>query len=168
MTLFFDNGAVMPEAGIASRQGKFDREGKGLIAKVAQDLASIFNSMVVCIFASHVYQPQQAAEVLGMVTGIPYTSVEVLKIGERISNLQRAFNNRCGITREDDKLPLRLLEPTNEGAHAGKVPDVEYQLEEYYQVRGWTPDGKPSKEKLSELGLDDVIQDLYIEYPIYA
>ena len=60
----------------------------------------------------------------------------------------------CGITAADDRLPPRLLEPTTEGGQAGKVPDVAYQLEEYYNVRGWTTEGVPTVDKLKELNLE--------------
>ena len=33
--------------------------------------------------------------------------------------------------------------------------EVEELLNEYYRVRGWTPEGIPSKEKLAELELVD-------------
>jgi aldehyde:ferredoxin oxidoreductase len=75
--------------------------------------------------------------------------------------LHRAYNYRCGIRREDDTLPVRSLSAVAEGGAADKVPDLEAQLAEYYQIRRWEPDGKPSKEVLLELGLSDVAQDLY-------
>jgi aldehyde:ferredoxin oxidoreductase len=33
------------------------------------------------------------------------------------------------------------------------VPDMELMLKEYYEVRGWTSEGFPSKEKLMELDI---------------
>jgi aldehyde:ferredoxin oxidoreductase len=85
----------------------------------------------------------------------------LLVIGDRINALHRAYNYRCGIRREDDTLPVRSLTPLAEGGAAGKVPDLESQLEEYYEVRRWEPDGKPSRDSLVELGLADVARDLY-------
>jgi aldehyde:ferredoxin oxidoreductase len=98
---------------------------------------------------------------LNSCTGFGYTSQEILLIGERISNLQRAFNLRCGVTHTDDTLPSRLMEPTTDGGAAGKVPDLAAHLAEYYQARGWSPEGIPTEEKLRELGLEGVINDLY-------
>lgn len=157
MPFSFEQGLVMPEAGITFKQGRFERDGKGLAAKASQDFASVVNSLVVCAFFALALTPARITELLSLVTGESYTSKEVLRIGERISNLQRVFNLRCGITAADDKLPPRLLEPTTEGGHVGKVPDVDYQLKEYYNVRGWTPKGVPTRDKLKELGLEFAI-----------
>ncbi len=38
---------------------------------------------------------------------------------------------------------------------------IDQLLDDYYQLRGWTEDGIPTEEKLQELGLDFVVNDLY-------
>jgi len=154
MPSIFEQGLVMPEAGITYKQGRFDRDGKGLAAKIAQDMVSVLNSMVVCIFAGMGMQPSHVGAILSLVTGTPYTAQDVLRAGERMVNLQRLFSLGCGITTSDDKLPPRLLEPTTEGGQTGKVPDVAHQVKEYYEVRGWTPQGVPTDAKLKELNLE--------------
>lgn len=153
----FEQGVILPEGGITYRQGRFDRKGKGLAAKVMQDMASVLNSCVLCMFSAAGMGLWHLAAFLQMVTGEHWTADEVSKAGERISNLQRVYNLKCGATRSDDKLPPRLLEPTDEGGHAGKVPDLAFQLAEYYQVRGWDEDGRPTPAKLAELGLTEVV-----------
>ena len=35
----------------------------------------------------------------------------------------------------------------------GVLPDLDMMLQEYYQLRGWTPEGVPKGEKPAELGL---------------
>jgi len=154
MPSIFEQGMVMPEAGITYKQGRFERDGKGLAVKVAQDMVSVLNSMVVCMFAGMGMQPSHVGARLSLVTGTPYTPQDVLKAGERMVNLQRMFSLGCGITAADDRLPPRLLEPTTEGSQAGKIPDVAHQLEEYYNIRGWTPQGVPTADKLKELNLE--------------
>ena len=149
----FERFAAMPEAGLLYRQGRFDLQGKGLAAKVAQDVTSVLGSMVVCIYPGLVLAPLHLAEALSLATGFDYTSAEVLCAGERIVNLQRVYNLRCGLDGADDKLPQRLLEPLGDGGAAAWVPNLEDQLQEYRRLRGWTADGAPTKEKLEELGL---------------
>jgi aldehyde:ferredoxin oxidoreductase len=91
------------------------------------------------------------SEVLGERIGGPD---EMLKIGERIWNLERLFNNAAGMTRADDSLPPRITsEPLTEGASKGHVVDLQPMLDEYYQLRGWDPQGRPTPEKLRELSL---------------
>ncbi len=67
-----------------------------------------------------------------------------------------------GLTRANDKLPKALLIPLSEGGSEGFVPDIDAMLIAYYEVRGWDmKTGKPSREKLTELGMDDVAKDLW-------
>ena len=66
-----------------------------------------------------------------------------------------------GVTREDDRLPKRILAPLGEGAAAGSVPDVEKLLQEYYEIRGLDSKGKPKKEVLIEAGLGDLAKKLH-------
>ena len=59
-----------------------------------------------------------------------------------------------GFTRADDKLPDRLIkEAAKTGPAKGKVNDLGKMLPEYYEVRGWTPDGRPTAETLQRLNL---------------
>jgi aldehyde:ferredoxin oxidoreductase len=86
------------------------------------------------------------------------------KVGERIVNLDRAFNVRDGFDRSHDTLPLRFQ---NEPLHTRKAPGegemvrtLDKFLDEYYRLRGWTEAGIPSREKLQGLGLGYVIRDI--------
>lgn len=157
----FDMGIVAPEFGATYKQGRFDKKGKGVNAKAAQDQMSIVNSLVVCQFAGLALQPYHTAQLLCAATGTLYKTKDIPLIADRITTLQRAFSVRCGITAKDDILPERLLNPPTEGNHAGKAPDLETQLVEFYAVRGWNKNGIPTKEKLSQLGLEFAIDDLH-------
>lgn len=157
----YDMGIIAPGFGVAYKQGRFDRKGKGANTKAAQDQASIINSLVVCQFCGLALAPLHYVVLLGATTGMAYQTKDIPLIAERITNLQRVFSLRCGITAKDDVLPERLLTPTTEGGHAGKVADLESQLADYYAVRGWNQEGLPTKEKLHELGLEYAIKDLY-------
>ncbi|MBI2907278.1 MAG: aldehyde ferredoxin oxidoreductase family protein [Chloroflexi bacterium] len=138
----------------AAHQGsRFEDAGKALIARESQDTAAVINSLILCMFGGREMSTAKMAELLTAVTGEGFSEEEVQRAGERIVNLQRLFNLRCGATGADDRLPSRLLRPTSEGGHAGKAPDIELQLREYYEARGWSADGRPSLEKLRELGL---------------
>ena len=99
------------------------------------------------------------------ITGLPFTSEEVMKVGERVTNLARAFNVREGFNRADDTLPERLMtEPLKAGASKGQLisrEDLDKMLDEYYTERGWDVEtGVPTRAKLEELGLANVADDL--------
>ena len=87
---------------------------------------------------------------------------DVMATGERITNLERAFNIREGLTRKDDTLPRRFLEePIKEGPSKGQVVDLDLMLDEYYEARGWDLEsGFPTRDKLEELGLKAVADEL--------
>jgi len=64
------------------------------------------------------------------------------------------FNMDAGLTKADDTLPKRLLEtPAPAGTSKGKVNELAKMLPEYYEARGWTPDGEPTTQTLSRLGM---------------
>jgi aldehyde:ferredoxin oxidoreductase len=151
----------IPEWGLTGYYPRQSDDGKGRIARLAQNWSHVLSSMVICYFATFTLQPSDLADLLNTATGLLYSPEDLLLVGDRINALYRAYNYRCGIRREDDTLPARVLTPLVEGGTNGKVPDLEYQLDEYYQERDWEPDGKPSLRSLKALGLQDVAQDLY-------
>jgi aldehyde:ferredoxin oxidoreductase len=67
------------------------------------------------------------------------------------------LNLRWGWNPDHEKLPSLFMQPLTEGGTAGDVPDVEKLLTDYYQARAWDrKTGRPKREKLLELGLDEV------------
>jgi len=85
-------------------------------------------------------------------------------LGDRIINLERAFNVRDGFRRKHDTLPERFLkEPLHTGTAPGEgqmIRALDKFLDRYYKMRGWTPEGIPSPQKLNELGLSFVLKDM--------
>jgi aldehyde:ferredoxin oxidoreductase len=142
---------------------RFADEGDTDLLKLVQDRAAMWETGIACSFA----QPRMRvfAPMLVSVTGIPELgSVERLfAVGERIYNLERVFNIREGFGRKDDAFPMRMTtEPLrNAGPAEGQVlrkPDT--LLDEYYRFRGWDENGVPTGDKLKELSLDEIINDI--------
>jgi aldehyde:ferredoxin oxidoreductase len=107
-----------------------------------------------CLFTSFALGPEDYADLLTATTGMKIDTAELLKIGERIWNLQKLYNIKRGFGRKDDTLPARMLnEPLKEGAPTGQVSRIAEMLDEYYTLRGWDKEGTPTKEKCKELGL---------------
>ena len=153
---------INPEAGLHYKQGRHDKKGKGLAAKVSQDMANVVNSLAICMFAGMALPPSAMGLLLGIVAGLGHNAPTIIQAGERISNLQRAFNCREGFSRKDDKLPKRLVTPLPDGGAAGKAADLEFQLNDYYALRGWNENGLPTRERLTWLGLAGVADDLKV------
>lgn len=91
-------------------------------------------------------------------TGWTLTLDDLLKIGERATNLARAFNIRNGFSRKEDVLPERLFQPIEDGPMAGvsiSKPDFEKTMDELYRIKGWdTVTTAPSRERLRELDIE--------------
>ena len=96
-------------------------EGKAMWTKIFQDLTATIDSAGICLFTSFAMGAGDYAAALSAVTGFNIDDAEVLRIGERVWNLQKLGNIRLGFTKEDDTLPQRLLtEPLTEGAPKGR------------------------------------------------
>jgi aldehyde:ferredoxin oxidoreductase len=129
-------------------------KGKPQWAKIFQDLSAAIDASGMCLFTSFALGADDYAELLTATTGMKIDAAELLKIGDRIWNLQKLYNIKRGFGRKDDTLPARLLnEPLKEGAAAGQVWRREEMLDEYYTLRGWDKEGTPTPGKLKELGL---------------
>jgi len=134
----------------------FSIEFKAELVKNQQDLFTILNSSVICLFTIFSLSLRHLVQFLHSTTGIESfaSPEEVLRAGERTNNLVRLFNLREGLTKKEDTLPSRLLtEPLKEGPCRGRVVDLEPMLEEYYFVRGWDEEGRPQSETLKKLDL---------------
>ncbi len=97
-------------------------EGKAGLVKTLQDeIAGIMDAGGICLFSITGQSPPTMFEQLEAVTGLGITFQDAAKAGERIWNLQRLFNLRAGITKEQDAIPRRFFEepatdgPTKEG-----------------------------------------------------
>lgn len=101
---------------------------------------------------------------LEAITGVHRTWEDLEKVGERIWNLTRMFWIReiDGFGRSWDMPAQRFYkEPPQTGITKNQITkyeDVLKLLDMYYEQRGWNNDGIPSKEKLTSLGLTDIVQ----------
>ena len=147
---------ISPEIlGVPQKLDPQSIEEKPAWDKVFQDLTAAVDSAGLCLFITFGIGGEEVAAQLAAATGVPYTAEDVLKVGERIWNLERLFNLKAGFSAADDTLPPRLLgDPMPEGPHKGRVSRVPEMLPRYYEARGWDARGVPTPEKLAELGLD--------------
>ncbi len=129
-------------------------EGKDQWVKTFQDLTAVIDAAGLCLFTSFALGLSDYKDLVNAATGFDYTDEELLKVGERIWNLERVFNIKAGVGPDQDTLPKRLLEePMPDGPNKGHVVKLSELLPRYYKVRGWSEDGHPTEEKLKELGL---------------
>lgn len=135
-------------------------QGKPMLVKWHQELLAVADSLETCKFncaMCYGMGPEEFASLYSSVTGWPTSKMELLKIGERIYNIERMFNVRQGISRKDDTLPKRVYDiiPSgpNKGTRIMTRENMKVMLDEYYELRGWDKNGIPTKQKTEELEL---------------
>lgn len=138
----------------------------GLLA-ICQDQFAAANSMEICnrmCFANFGLDIEDLAKLLSATTGMEMNGRELEIIGERVFNVEKAFNIREGLRRDGDTLPQRwFLEKVPDGPAAGEhieLDKFQKMLDEYYEFRGWDSDGVPTEKKLEELDLTDITAEL--------
>ncbi|HUT83651.1 MAG TPA: aldehyde ferredoxin oxidoreductase C-terminal domain-containing protein, partial [Thermodesulfobacteriota bacterium] len=97
-------------------------------------------------------------------TGLEMTPTEIWSVAERCNNIERLFNIREGLKRDDPEKGDRLVdryhdEPCRRGAPdvIGKTIDREEfkkMLDEFYEHKGCDENGVPRPETLERLGLN--------------
>jgi aldehyde:ferredoxin oxidoreductase len=140
--------------GIPEKTDPLTSDGKAGLVMAFQDATAAFDAAGICIFTSFALTLDDVAPMINADLDGEWSSETLVEVGERIWNLERKFNMDAGFTAADDTLPTRLLkDAAKTGPAAGKVSELGKMLPEYYELRGWTPEGVPSNETLSRLDL---------------
>ena len=129
-----------------------------------ENVMTALDTLGACKFMGFCLDSEEWVQLVERCLGRKFSYKDLVEIGERAYNLARVFNVREGVTRADDTLPPRLLEePLTEGPAAGMVNEnLPAMLDKYYELRGWDKaTGKPTPEKLRELGLEEYIPDIW-------
>ena len=152
--------------GIAETADRLAYKGKGKVVKHYEALCVLADSINICkntMVSMETMDFESIARLYGFLTGFEITAEDAAKIGERVINVERIFNMLCGVRKADDTLPKRFLEeplPEECGESAGSVLELDIMRAEYYSERGWDEEGVPTRNKLTELGLDKYIEKL--------
>ena len=134
-----------------------------------ENYKTLIDSLGLCIFAASglaiMGHPlyDDLADLMSSVTGISITGSELFLAAERIYQLEKAFNVKHCISRNDDLPPARLPEDDlDDHLIDASTIDLDHpgMLEEYYHFRGYTADGQPTVKRLREIGLDAVAREL--------
>jgi len=148
-------------------KGKVDRlkaeKGRGKMVRDMEDNYAIIDSLIICKFSRGTYYKGlvEMAKLYNLVTGFDINAEELKKSGERINTIARLINIREGLGRKDDTLPWKVMNMPipDEGPVKGAVvtqEELDLLLDDYYESRGWTLEGIPTKAKLFELGMDNL------------
>lgn len=150
---------IAPELlGVPRLINRFSCVGKAGHVVQQQNFGAAVDSLAVCRFATFALSEIVWARLVSAVTGIEYEPEELMRIGERIYNLERMYNIREGFGRKEDNLPKRLQEEAiHSGPSKGAVVRLREMLDEYYEFREWNENGVPAQAKLRALDLEGIV-----------
>ena len=140
-------------------------EGKSRMVWWQELLYAVTDALGICKFqtvflAVHAPKWDEFSKLIHLVSGMKYSSPQLMEIGERIYTIERMFNNREGFSRKEDILPERYFkEATPVGLPRVKGIKIdrekfEKMLDEYYTLHGWDNDGVPTENTLQKLGIE--------------
>lgn len=144
-------------------------EGKAKLVIYFENFKAVVDAMNLCYnltqwTSPYLINPDDISKLFTAATGLSMTAEELMRVGERIHNIEKAFNVRVGMARKDDMPPERFFEPIKSGPGRGERLEKEKlagALDEYYGLRGWNVNtGLPTRTKLEELGLEEVAEEL--------
>ncbi|QGU00096.1 Tungsten-containing aldehyde:ferredoxin oxidoreductase [Candidatus Syntrophocurvum alkaliphilum] len=151
-TCIFTTYATMPSS-LINECGSVLSDFTGKVIKHSGFSAAIINSSIIDNMPIHI-PTLPHTKVLTAVTGINITFPILKKIGERGYNIERLFNIRMGLTKNDDRLPHRLVKECQVPADKRSRVPLDVLKKEYYRKRGWDENGKPTEKLLNYLGLN--------------
>ena len=126
-------------------------KGKGEMMAIFQNVHTMTDCLDLCKFSTFAESLDSFAAQYSAVTGVEADVDYLLKVGERVYNLERYYNNLAGFREGSDYLPDRFLkEPSTGPGSTGHVCELDLMLEEYYKTRGWV-NGVVPEAKLREL-----------------
>ena len=132
----------------------FTFDGKAKLVVDGQNTQFAKFSMGVCDFWP--ITSENLGKLFEITYGGSWPAEKVDKAGERIFNLQRMFNVMAGFTRQDDRLPERPAKQIKMGKK-----QFDNALDEYYRLCGWDEQGRPTVEKLTDLGIERELIEAY-------
>ena len=147
--------------------GKVDRlkaeKGRGKLVKDSEDVYALIDSFIICKNAKGTLYKElpDLAKLYFLTTGVEMTPDQLSLAGQRVNTLARLINIREGLSRKDDTLPWKVMNQPipDDGPGKGSVvtqEELDMMLDDYYQARGWTVEGVPTKATLANLGLEDL------------
>jgi len=98
---------------------------------------------------------------LSSVTGMEVDEEQLNTYCERMTSLVRAFNVREGITKKDDTIPdMFFSKPSIVTGVTLDRKKFDEMVGEVYSLHGWDENGIPTRDRLEELGIKYVADDL--------
>lgn len=148
-------------------------EKKGRIVYWHENYKYVLDALGLCLFlisalpSAGVAYFDEFAEVLNAICDMDLTDKDMFYAGERIYQLQNAFNVKCGLKLEDYCWPERKKEVGVDDEFLKDttimVRDESGMLPEYFKFRGLTEKGNPTVQRFTELGMSEYLDKVGAE-----
>ena len=140
-------------ADLKSIYGKAELVRRAMIVGNVLDCLGLCKVPALCLICS--YDLVAETELTAALTDVPVAVADLFTAGERTVNLERLLNLRYGAGTADDRLPDMFFEKDyNTGQQPSKPHEwMEPMKKKFYNIMGWDEQGRPTAEKLAELGI---------------
>jgi aldehyde:ferredoxin oxidoreductase len=140
-------------ADLNSIHGKAELVRRAMIVGNVLDCLGLCKIPALCLICS--YDLVAEAELTAALTDTPVAVADLFTAGERTVSLERLLNLRNGASEADDRLPDMFFEKDyNTGQQPSKPQQwMEPMKQKFYHIMGWDEKGRPTAEKLAELGI---------------
>jgi len=165
----FKSGVIGPKRGLEYSAEEYKNVPEVVFweaqAKEIEDMAGICNYLGT-FTGAFALEPSDYTELITSAMGIDLTEEELMLMGRRGINLEKAFNTlHADFERKDDYPPRRYMEePISSGPRMGFKCDREnwdQMLDRFYELHGWDKrTGLQTRQCLMELDMEDVARRL--------
>ncbi len=145
-------------------------QGKAALLRRTEERNDVHDLTGVCTwlgsFMGLPVKVDMIANVMSLGLGTPVTVDTLMSATLKMRHIERAFEVKSGLTRDDDRLSkgfYRELRPGGKASPEISVTedDLEKMKDDYYQLMGWdVTTGIPTEETLVKSGLEDVASSL--------
>ena len=121
-----------------------------------QNVGILQDSLGVCRFTGYAFSTDPWARMASGATGGDFSVAKLEEIANRVASLERLFNIEAGATAADDDLPARFSDlPIVVEGKERRVSreDKDRMRRDYYGIRRWDADGRPTREVLEALNI---------------
>ena len=127
----------------------------------SEHIFATIDSLGICKFICHGFNSpnflgySHFKDLIAVATGWELKEKDLAEIGRRVIDLERMFNTREGLTKEDDTLPKRYFDDPmplkiSKGHHVDRIQFAAARGR-YYQMHDWTDEGMLKPERVKEL-----------------
>lgn len=123
-----------------------------------QNLGILQDSLGICRFTGFAFSTDPWSRMVSGITGLEFSTAKLEEIANRVATLERLFNLRAGVKWEEDTLPVRFSkEPIIVAGKERLIPGdiIDRMRSDYYRVRGWDEQGKPTPRLLKDLEIKE-------------